>query len=304
MAAGEKEGAGALRTIVVATDFSPDAEAAVAWARELALEHGARLVLVHAVVVTTPVAPEYVPLAEEVYAEARAKAGEKLEAVAGLLRGAGLVVETELVSEPIAGGVLAAAKAHGADLLVAGTRGLTAWKRVVFGSVAARLVREATCPVLTTHADDPGRHRPVRTVLVPTDFSEDATRAADAAARVLGEAPDRRLVLLHVYRYPVVFGIAPQPVLATGMEGVVESAREEMARLAERLGARGLRVETRIAEGHPATRILEHAAEVGADVIAMGTHGRSGLDRLLLGSTAERVVSAAPCPVLTVRSAA
>jgi nucleotide-binding universal stress UspA family protein len=292
-----------LRTILVATDFSPDAEAAIEWARQLASEHGARLVLVHAVVVGTPAAPEWVPLTDEFYADAYAKAKEQLDAVAATLRGSGLEVESELTVEPVVANVLAVAAAHEADLLVAGTRGLTAWKRVVFGSASARLVREARCPVLTTHAEDPGRHRPARTILVPTDFSEDAFRAAEAAARILGKGgPDRRLVLLHVYRYPVFFAAAPQPVLASSMEAVVDAAQQEMARLAERFAAGGLHVDTRIVEGEPAKTILRHAVELGADVIAMGTHGRSGIDRLLLGSTAERVVSAAPCPVLTVRT--
>jgi len=293
-----------LETILVATDFSPDAEAAIEWARQLASEHGARLVLVHAVATTPPAAPEYVPLGAPFYADACEKAEEQLEAVAATLRGSGIAVESELAAEPVVGAVLKAAAAHAADLIVAGTRGLTGWKRVVFGSVSARLVREATCPVLTTHAEDPGRHRPARTILVPTDFSEDASLAADSASRILGKGgPDRRLVLLHVYRYPTFFANAPQPVLATSMEAVVDAAQQEMARLAERFAAAGLHVDTRVAEGEPARTILRHAVDVGADVIAMGTHGRSGLDRMLLGSTAERVVSAAPCPVLTVRTA-
>jgi nucleotide-binding universal stress UspA family protein len=76
-----------------------------------------------------------------------------------------------------------------------------------------------------------------------------------------------------------------------------------MAALAGRFSHGSIRVETKIVEGFPPEEILEQARHVGADLIAMGTHGRSGLDRLVLGSTAERVLANAPCPILTVRDA-
>jgi nucleotide-binding universal stress UspA family protein len=291
-----------LRTIVVATDFSADAAAALDWAARVAREHSAKIVLVHAATVVAPVGLEFVPLDERVYAEIRAQARSQLALLASGLRQSGLHVESELTADPVAANVLAAAEQHGAELVVAGTRGLTGWKRAILGSVAARLVRKATCPVVTVHAADAVRERPVRTILVPTDFSEDSVRAAHAASRILGEGgSDRRLVLLHVYRYPVVFSPKSEPVLARSIDDVVRSARKEMAALAERFAQAGVRVDSRIEEGPPWEVILEQAGQIGADLIAMGTHGRSGLERLFLGSTAERVLSASPCPILTVR---
>jgi nucleotide-binding universal stress UspA family protein len=293
-----------LQTILVPTDFSEDASAAVGWAAEVARERSARLLLVHAALVATPMGQEFIPLHERFYADLRAQAKEQLVGLASALRESELVVETELVDEPAAASILAAAEKHRADLIVAGTRGLTGWKRAILGSVAARLVRRASCPVVTVHAGDPGR-APVRTILVPTDFSEDATVAVGAASRILGEGgPDRRLVLLHVYRQPVIFAQASKPVFAASVEEVIVAARREMSVLAGRFSRDGIRVETRIDEGQPWEVIPEHARQVGAQLIAMGTHGRSGFDRLFLGSTAERVLAGAPCPVLTVRAAA
>jgi nucleotide-binding universal stress UspA family protein len=72
--------------------------------------------------------------------------------------------------------------------------------------------------------------------------------------------------------------------------------------LARELSGAGLEVETEVAEGDPAELIVARAAELGADLIAMGTHGLSALGRVFLGSVARRVVQHAPCPVLTVRS--
>jgi nucleotide-binding universal stress UspA family protein len=292
-----------VKTIIVATDFSEDAAAALDWAAAVARERGARIVLTHAVMIATPAAPEFVPLDGLFYAELHDLAKSRLEALAAKLRETGLSVETELTVEPVVASVLAVAERCSADVIVAGTRGLTGWKRVVLGSVASRLIREAPCPVVTLHAGDAKRRRPVRTILIATDFSEDAARAAEAASRILGECgPDRRLVLLHVYRYPVVFSQAAPPVLAKSIDEVIASARRELAVLAGRFSREGVNVETRIDEGLPSQAIVDQAQQIGADLIAMGTHGRSGIDRLFLGSTAARVLSAAPCPVLTVRT--
>ncbi|MBM4267753.1 MAG: universal stress protein [Deltaproteobacteria bacterium] len=292
-----------VKTILVATDFSEDAGAALDWAAAVARESGAKIILTHAAMVTTPVAPEFVPLDGSFYTQLYDIARSRLEELAVKVREDGLTVETELSVEPAVSSVLSVAQKRGADVIVAGTRGLTGWKRVVLGSVAARIVREARCPVVTVHAADAKKHRPVRTILIATDFSEDAALAASAASRLVGEGgPDRRLVLLHVYHYPVIFTQSAPPVLAAKIEEVIHSARREIAALAARFERQGVHVETRIDEGTPARVILDHAEQLGADLIAMGTHGRSGLDRLFLGSTASKVLSAAPCPVLTVRS--
>ena len=291
-----------IQMIVAATDFSADAAAAVDWAAQVAREHSAQLVLVHAATITTPVAPEFISLHEASFGELRAHAGETLDGLAAALEKTGLAVDTELTDGPAAAAVLDVAAKHGADLIVAGTRGLTGWKRIVLGSVAARLVRKALCPVVTVHVEDTVRHRPVRTILVPTDFSDDAMRAAEAACAILGEGgPEPCLVLLHVYRYPLVLTSMEMPVLTASPDEVILTAHGEMSALEDRFSRSGLRVETCVAQGTPPQVILDQARSVGADLIAMGTHGRSGLDRLLLGSTAERVLSSAPCPILTVR---
>ena len=291
-----------LRTILVATDFSHDAAAALGWAGKVARMHSAKIVLVHAAPVIAPAGLEFVPLDGRVYAETRVQARSELELLATGLRRTGLEVECVLAEDPIASSLLWEAERHGADLIVAGTRGLTGWKRVVLGSVAARLLRKAACPVVTVHAEDAAHEGPVRTILVPTDFSEDSVRAADAASRIVGDGgSDRRIVLLHVYRFPLTLSPGAEPRLARSIEDVIGSARQGMAALAERFGGAGVRVDTCVREGAPWEVIVEQAKREEADLIAMGTHGRSGLERVLLGSTAERVLSAAPCPILSVR---
>lgn len=277
----------ALRTIVVATDFSEDAAAALGWATELARQHHARIVLAHSLVAT---------------AESHGDATHLLEADAAILRSDGITVACELArSSPVAG-ILSVAQRYGAELVVAGTRGRTGWKRALLGSTAARLLREATCPVLTVHRQDGGHPRPIRTVLVPTDFSEDAALAAEAAARILGDlGGDGRLVLLHAYRVPAEVTHLPAPVLMDAIRSGCNAAQASLEAKAARLRRPGLTVEAITREGYPPELILEYAQTTQADVIAMGTHGRSGANRVLLGSNAEHVLATATCPVLTVR---
>ncbi|MEW6270985.1 MAG: universal stress protein [Thermodesulfobacteriota bacterium] len=290
-----------LRTIVVGTDFSEDATAALGWAEHVAREHGAHLVLVHAAPSEVLPAPEFVPLPAEYYERIHAEARQRLEAIAAEVRQRGLTVDSELVLSLPANGVLDVGARRNADLIVVGTRGQTGWKRALLGSTAARLVRESPCPVLVVHPRDAGEPRPVRTIVVPTDFSEDARVAAEAAARLLGDGDgSRRLELLHAYRVPVEAAHLPAQVLLQAIRDAERAAHESLEALAATLRRPGVTVDVTAREGYPPEVIVEFARTARADLIAMGTHGRSGLGRLLLGSTAERVLPSAPCPVLTV----
>ena len=247
----------ALRTIVVATDFSEDAAAALGWEKEIARQHHAHIVLVHALVSEVLPAPEFVPLPPQYYEEIHGDAKRRLEAAATALRSDGLTVVCELVlSYPVAG-ILKVAQRHGAELIVAGTRGRTGWKRALLGSTAARLVREAPCPVLTLHRQDGVHPRPIRTVLVPTDFSEDAALAAETAARILGAlGDDGRLVLLHAYRVPAEAMHLPPKVLMDAIRSGSETAHASLEAKSAQLRRPGLTVETIAREGYPPELIL------------------------------------------------
>jgi universal stress protein A len=144
-----------------------------------------------------------------------------------------------------------------------------------------------------------------RTILVPTDFSACARRAVEYAAD-LARASGAALVLHHATELPLgVHGsdrIHPEGVReAVRIDDYARrSARAHLDAEAARIGD-GVRVITRADIGPTSQRILDAAQELGADLIVMGTHGRTGLRRGLMGSIAERVVRAAVCPVLTLR---
>lgn len=144
--------------------------------------------------------------------------------------------------------------------------------------------------------------RPIRKILVPTDFSDNAAQALDAAVD-LARRYEATLLLLHVYQPPVY--AFPDGIVLAGSKVLLSMADAsdrglaEAKAQAEQLGARGVSVQSAL--GTPFADIIRVAREEDADLIVMGTHGRTGLAHALLGSVTEKVVRKAPCPVLTVR---
>lgn len=293
--------------ILAATDFSPTSAAAVEWATLLAKTHGAVVVLVHALAPPIPPAasPDFVALPPDFQEQYRRAATQNLAETAERVRGRGITISTDLELGPAAPTILDLATKHGADLIVVGTHGLTGFRHLLLGSTAERIVQGAPIPVLIVHPGDVDKHRTFKTILVPTDFSADSGLAIREARRVLHATEDSaRLILLHAYHLPVEFtALGTVPVTPRLFADAAEQARQQLEEIAAPLRRDGLRVDTLAREGYPPSVIEEEAREAGVDLIAMGTHGRSGLRHFFLGSTAERVVQHAPCPVLTVRRA-
>ncbi|MBW2463842.1 MAG: universal stress protein [Deltaproteobacteria bacterium] len=146
-----------------------------------------------------------------------------------------------------------------------------------------------------------------RKVLVPLDFSACASDVAANAADV-AEAFGAQAVLLHVVELPSGVSsstmIEPKPGEDPVEAGahMRSGAQERLTRFAPFFEAKGVNVSMHLQSGAIAEAILEGAREVGADLIVMGTHGRQGLSRLMLGSVAEGVMRHATCPVMTVRT--
>jgi universal stress protein A len=140
-------------------------------------------------------------------------------------------------------------------------------------------------------------------ILVPTDFSATADAALDTAY-VLAERFGASLELLHVLDDPFVAdGMAVEAYISEGPALRTAMLQEARERLRHRASPReGIpEIKTEVLFGHGARTIAEYAADRGVDLIAMGTHGRTGFAHLMLGSVAEQLVRTAPCPVLTVR---
>jgi nucleotide-binding universal stress UspA family protein len=136
--------------------------------------------------------------------------------------------------------------------------------------------------------------------LVPIDLSEYANQALDYAINLAGKL-DARLTLLHVIQIP--FGGADMGVTLpyTYIQDLEAEIMQSMESCLARVTAAGLEGEIVVVHGVPFHEILETAKTQQVDLVVMGTHGRTGLQHILLGSVAEKVVRLAPCPVLVAR---
>lgn len=143
-----------------------------------------------------------------------------------------------------------------------------------------------------------------RRILHATDFSA-ASRPALAMACEWAQRDGGRLLILHVLTPPSPFVGGGRGVPASYLDLLAAARHEAQRRLAAlfaRTRAAGIRVETKLVEGAPAVEVVRAAGRWHADVIVIGSHGRSGVRRFLLGSVAEQVVARSARPVLTVRS--
>lgn len=288
--------------ILVATDFSDTARTGARWAIEIARHAKARVRLLHVLILPHPW-PHYAPAPPELDESLREGASDRLAEEAEELGADGADVVTELRTGIPSQVILEAAEDTEADLVVMGTRGLSGLSHLLLGSTAERVVQKATCPVLTVHPEDRETPDPLRSILVPTDFSDDAERAINTARRLLHGVPQARLVLVHAYALPIEYtAYGPIPTSVNYLENTGAKAQAQLEELAERLEEDSLNVEALAVEGYPPQVILDTARTRNVDLIAMGTHGRTGIAHLLLGSTAERVVQKASCPVITVRT--
>ena len=146
----------------------------------------------------------------------------------------------------------------------------------------------------------------ISNVLVPIDFSACSTHALFEAAG-LAQRVDATIHALHVIELPPYLAAEETVVKGDASEdSLAEYARrwvqDDLSQLEQLLDARGLRVPIKLRTGRARDEILAEASEGGYDLMVIGTHGRTGISRMLLGSVAEQLVRRSPCPVLTIRA--
>lgn len=279
-----------LKNILYATDFSPTAEAALPYVSAIATKHASK---VFAVYVKAPdsyamVPPEawlaFTQSTEEQIKKEAASLNERLRGIPHeILIGEG---DTwSLVSKVI--------QEHDIDLLVMGTHGRTGIERLMLGSVAEMIFRQATCPVLTIgpHVSEHGnRHVGLRKLLYATDFTPESLAAAPLAFS-FAQANQAHVTLLNVMETPKT-------------RDTLESTRRMLHALVPEDAQVECAPKFVIRQGEVADKILEVAKEIRADLIVLGVRGaqgRIGIATHLARPTAHKVLIQAPCPVLTVR---
>lgn len=191
--------------------------------------------------------------------------------------------------------IIGVAEAENCDLIVMGTKGVSGLERVLVGSVAAGVIGHSQRDVLVIPAKSQvGWQR----ILVTTDGSKYSKAAAERAvnyAKVYGG----ELTVVAVVDAPAeLSGVSPAAV-----EDMIRKAKRYVGEVKSEADSAGLKTETFVLEGEEAYRkITEFAKEHNISIIVMGSHGRTGLSRLLVGSVAEKIIGYAHCPVLVARA--
>ena len=288
-------------TILVPTDGSEGAETASRHAARLAAAFGSRLRIL-SVVDERAFSDELVAAGtavEDRRATAEQRAAEATAAIETLAESASIPCLTAVEEGVPDETIVSYADDHDVDLIAMGTHGRTGLSHTLLGSVAERVVRTSDVPVLTTRSA-PGDGAYDR-ILIPTDGSEAASAAIEHGLAI-AERFDATVHALSVVDLDALAGAAET---GAGLPAVIETLEEDCERavdaVAERCSDRGLDAVTAIVEGSPSRAIDEYVEREGIDLIAMGTHGRTGIERYLIGSVTERIVRTSDVPVLTVR---
>ena len=284
--------------IVAATDFSPEADLALAHGVAIARRHGAALTIVYAE--ADRPSGEHHAMGEgleELAAQAEAEARQELEARVASAAAAGIDTDGVLRAGAADEVIAEVARDLGAELCVIGTHGRTGVKRFFLGSVAERVVKRTPDAALVVRgaAPEAGYAR----VLVATDFS-DAARSALLNAFELA-APDAHIDVVHAWQYPLgTWGrlAAKSAAFQTIRDAIVAQAEAGAESVRAFAAAAGREVHVELRQGAPAATIADAAEHGHHDLIAVGTHGHQGVRRFLLGSVAEAVVRHAHCSVL------
>jgi nucleotide-binding universal stress UspA family protein len=303
-----------LRSILVPLDGSAFGEHALPLALALARRAGAALHLVH-VHQLLPATLDELTVLDQVEATLRKEEWTYLGGVAQRLAAVAPVkVDPVLLDGEVAQALHDRAVETRADLVVLSTHGRGPLSRFWLGSVADKLVRRLPMPVLLVRPKegpaDLAAEPPLKHVLVPLDGTPLAEQALEPALKV-GALTGARFTLLRVVKPAVLPQYVGEGSTVAGLHDSVlqdlrarqrrleEEARAYLDAVADRLRQRGVPVQTRVVvEESPALGILGEIQEHGADLVALATHGRRGLSRLLLGSVADKVLRGASVPVL------
>jgi len=291
-----------IKNILCAIDRSPSSLQAFGYAIALAKWQRARLNLLEVIEEAPPPGVSRAPTSDGVPAEARKALERDLRRVLTARRASDVKVKISMRKGNVVQEILAQGRTSRSDLIVIGTHGRGGVQRLVLGSVAEKVLRLATCPVLTVRRGVRLARRsrsPFETILCPTDFSAAANKAV-AYAKRLGKEADAKLILLTAVDWPFGTAVMSGPV-AELRKSIELEASESLARLLPR-AANGPRAQAIVALGKASAAIVKGARARSADLIVMGVSGRGALDVALLGSTTHHVIREGAWPVLTVQT--
>ncbi len=290
-------------TVLAAIDFSKNSYTGLRRAARLAREAGEPLVVAHSVVHADENAfwRHFVQTPWEVPQKIRAVAQARLrESVQEVLSADEMPDDITYVVElkNAADGILEASRAHDADLVVLGATGSGKLHNALLGCSAERVIRKSEVPVIAVPPDAPDGK--FEKILAPVDFS-DCSRQSLCMAADIARREGAKLFILHAFALPAAsLALLDMQAPPESVEAYEEQKWAEFDEFVEQLDLDDLDCTRLLRISSPAAAIQDAVDEEDIDLICMGTHGRRGLDRVLLGSTAAKVLRRLPCSVMTV----
>lgn len=296
----------AIRQILCPVDLSSHSRHAFDYAVMLARWYGAAVTALEVVWAGLPPVP-FPPNPEPpiLRSDQLDKYEEDLRLFVESARATGVRISTVIREGSVVRHILQEAQLFPSDLIVMGTHGTGGFEHLILGSVTEKILRKAACPVLTVPPAlevVPAEPAPFRKILCAVDFSPTSLAGLDYALSIAKESA-AQLIALHVLDWQV-----DQPLSGPVIE--VAAARRQLSDKAHRELLAAIPAEVRnlcktsalVEAGHPYEGILQVARDHHVDLIVLGVRGRNPIDLAWFGSTANHVVRAATCPVLTVRS--
>jgi nucleotide-binding universal stress UspA family protein len=284
-----------IKKILCPVDFFPASDAAARYAAALASNYDAKLHLLHVIAPFVPssfeIAIPTVDLAKSVEENSR----RELNTLESALRETDIEVQSELQCGDVYDEIKRAIKVEEPDLIVMGTHGRRGVERWFMGSTTEKLLRHSPVPLVTISAarEKAFNGTRFRRILVTTDFSDGTADALNYAFSVAQEN-ESKVTLLHV-----LHDVAGEP-FGGYRESLVNGVRKQLDDLVPPEAGNWCDIVTRVETGVPYRIIQRTLEDEKIDLLVMNIHGKGMLDRALLGSTAERVVRAALCPVMMI----
>jgi len=298
------------RKVLVATDFSTHADAALTQAIWLAKNGGAEVTLAH--VLPSPrrfdqyefssmgLEIEPSPNEGKHFEEEKHRTETRLRELLMAFGAQNLGITIDVyVGDPFVE-IIHAVRKHGFEMVMTGSRGLAAWEQFIVGSTAHRLIRKCPSSVMVVNAEDIAQPK---TVLAATDFS-DLSRRAILEGRRIANLAGGELHVVHVIDTLDVpeHVVASTPAGMSVRDRINEQAKQRMDEFLASMDIQPATVHRYLSWGTPWKEIVLLSKHLHARLIALGTVGRSGVRGMLLGNTAERVLNTCQCSVLTVKS--
>jgi nucleotide-binding universal stress UspA family protein len=282
-----------IKKILCPVDFFPASDAAVNYAVGLAANYGAGIHLFH---VVTPVVTggfEFSLDTREITTSLKQKAQEELSALAAKFNEAGIITDYEVCVGDAYDEIKQAIEDLKPEIVVMGTHGRRGVERWFMGSTTEKLMRHSPVPLITISAGEKAEAPRFNRILVTTDFS-DGTSDALAYAFSVAQENESKITLLHVIHDVTA------DVSGKYRESLIEGVQKQLEALVPPEAWTWCDVSTQVEVGVPYRIISRVLEDEKIDLLVMNIHGKGMLDRALLGSTAERVVRIARCPVMLI----